>query len=286
MNYLKILGFQLQLELDCNSKDEYLIPTERYKQELEAMKDIITKKDSNVIILPEMSYQEELFNYWKELSKNKLIVAGSVYNEGVNQTAVFHEEKSYFIPKCNASGAEPMVRTIKKCSPTDFQQNHLEDHTFFLDRKKIVVLNCMEYYQNAYYIARNNPDIFAIICTCSNNNTQVFKEETKALHNHCENIYTFMINCISNYMGKSYAQGESYIYGPIQRHEQEWLKRDGYNLDNHCSSILNLSNEPEYIYGEFKNNFSRFGRSDEYENNPRNIEIGKIKVKERRNLNG
>ena len=54
------------------------------------VKDIITKKDSNVISLPEMSYQEELFNYWKELSKNKLIVAGSVYNEGVNQTAVFY----------------------------------------------------------------------------------------------------------------------------------------------------------------------------------------------------
>ena len=50
MNYLKILGFQLQLELDCNSKDEYLIPTERYKQELEAMKDKKTKKDIKRLI--------------------------------------------------------------------------------------------------------------------------------------------------------------------------------------------------------------------------------------------
>ena len=72
MNYLKILGFQLQLELDCNSKDEYLIPTERYKQELEAMKDIITKKDSNVIILPEMSYQEQLKNVLQQ-TFNKII---------------------------------------------------------------------------------------------------------------------------------------------------------------------------------------------------------------------
>lgn len=279
MNYLKVLGFQLQLELDCNSKDEYLIPTTIYKAELEAIKDIITKKDSDLIILPEMCYQKELYNYWKELSKNKLIIAGSFYDAGINNTVVFQENKSFFIQKRNASGAEPMVRTIKKCLPNDFQQNYLEEHTFFINEKKIVVLNCMEYYQNAYYLARDNPDIFAIVCICSNNNSQVFKEETRALHNHCENIYTFMVNCISNYMGNSYAKGESYIYGPIQRHEQAWLEKDGYVLDSHCSSILNLSNEPEYFYGEFKSNFSRFGRSDEYENNPRNIEIGKIKVK-------
>lgn len=286
MNYLKVLGFQLQVELDCNSKDEYLIQTARYKAELEAIKEIITQKESDVIILPEMCYQEELFNYWKELSRNKLIIAGSSYSDGINRTAIFHKNKSYFIPKCNASGAEPMVRTIEKCSSDNFQKNHLKEHTFLIEGKKVVVLNCMEYYQNAYYIARSNPDIFAIICICSNNNQQVFKEETKALHNHCENIYTFMVNCISNYMGSPYAKGESYIYGPIQRHEQEWLKREGYNLDNHCSSILTLSNDPEYFYGEFTNNFSRFGRSDYYENNPKNIETGKIKIKERRNLNG
>lgn len=281
MNYLKILGFQLQVELDCNHKEEYKIITPEFRNQIAIVQEIVKEKESDIIILPEMCYQEELFSYWKEQSKNKLIVAGSIYNKGINQTVVFFKNKGYYIPKCNASGAEPMSRTIKKCSPTNFIKNHLKEHTFEIKGKKLIILNCMEYYQNAYNIARENPDIFAIICICSNNNPKVFLEETRAIHNHCENLYTFMINCVSNYMGKPYAKGQSYIYGPIQKHEQEWLIKEGISVDNHCSSILNLTQEAEYFYGEFINNFSRFGRSDLYENNPKNIEIGKIRTRKK-----
>ena len=145
-----------------------------------------------------------------------------------------------------------------------------------IKNKKILILNCMEYYAHAYTISRKYEDIFAIICICSNSNQKVFIEESKALHNHSENIYSFVINCISNYQKEEYAKGNTYIYGPIQYHEQDWLKKEGFELENHSCSILKLSNKPEYFYGEFTNNFSRFGRSDNYQNNPKNIEIGNL----------
>ena len=129
---------------------------------------------------------------------------------------------------------------------------------------------------HAYTISRKFDDIFAIICICSNSNQKVFIEESKALHNHSENIYSFVINCISNYQKEEYAKGNTYIYGPIQYHEQDWLRKEGYDIDNHSCSILKLSNNPEYFYGEFTNNFSRFGRSDYYLNNPKNIETGSL----------
>lgn len=279
MDYLKVLGFQIKVQLDCNSKNEYLIKTKELELATKRMQEIINEKLADIIILPEMCYQEDLYNYWKDLSKDKLIIAGSIYNEGENQTVIFSNNKSFFIPKCNASSAEPMVRFIEECSSLDFINKHLQEHIFWIKGRKVVILNCMEYYQNAYSIARSANNLFALICICSNNNSKVFKEETRAIHNHCENLYTFMVNCISTYKNKPYAKGESYVYGPIQRQEQDWLKKERVIIDDHCSSILNLSSEPEYFYGEFTNNFSRFGRSDEYKNNPKNIEIGKIKVK-------
>ena len=56
----------------------------------------------------------------------------------------------------------------------------------------------------------------------------------------------------------------------------EDLKKEGIKIEEHPCSILTLSKNEEYFYGEFKNHFSRFGRSDTYENNPQNMEIGKL----------
>jgi len=134
----------------------------------------------------------------------------------------------------------------------------------------------MEYYQHAYTISRKYDDIFAIICICSNSNQKVFVEESKALHNHSENIYSFIINCISKYQKEEYARGNTYIFGPIQHREQAWLRKEGFDIENHPCSILKLSNNPKYFYGEFTNNFSWFERSNCYLNNPQNIEIGEL----------
>ena len=134
----------------------------------------------------------------------------------------------------------------------------------------------MEYYQHAYTIGREIKDIFAILCICSNNNQKLFIDESIALHNHSDNIYSFVLNCVSTYMGKDYAKGESYIFGPIQKYEQNFLKKEKIKQIDHCCSILNLSNVPQYFYGEFQSDFSKYGRSDNYINNPKNIEISKI----------
>ena len=277
MNYLKVLGFQLDVILDCNSKDEYLVDTKELREEMEDVKEIVSSKNPDVVILPEICYVSEFASYYEELSNGKLVVAGSIYKDGVNVTKVFQDGKLYNIPKCNASGAEPMIRNIDRCNTSEFLKHKLDEHTFFVGGKKIVVLNCMEYYQNAHYIARSIPDLFGIISICSNNNPKVFMDESRVIHNHVENIYTFMINCVSMYQGKPYGKGQSYVYGPIQGHEKEWLLKEGIVMDEHVSSILKLGSEAEYFYGEFVNDFSRFGRSDEYLNNPRNVEVGIIR---------
>ncbi|MCM1052547.1 MAG: hypothetical protein NC483_01030 [Ruminococcus sp.] len=280
MDYLKVLGLQLKVELDCDSKDEFLIRTPELNEQMESVKEIISLKNPDVIILPEMCYLDSMSSYYGDLSKDKLVIAGSIYDSGVNKTIVYNGNKRYEIPKCNASGAEPMVRFIDKCSPQDFLKYKLDEHTFMLGDKKLIVLNCMEYYQNAYYIAREAPGLFGIVCICSNNNPKVFLEESRVIHNHVEDIYTFMINSVSNYQGKPYGKGESYIYGPIQGHEKEWLLKEGVMMDDHACSILKLGESSEYFYGEFRQGFSRFGRSDEYLNNPRGVEVGTVRKRE------
>lgn len=279
MDHLSVLGCQLKVDLDCNSKDEYLITSIDFLRQIDVVKSLVKEKDPDVLIIPEMCYLEEMESYYKRISKDKLIIAGSMYKDGVNYTKVFHGGVLINIPKRNASGAEPMIRNISKCSSIDFIKNHLDSHTFMIKGKKIVVLNCMEYYQHAYMISRIIPDLFGIVCISSNNNQKVFIEESKAIHNHNENIYTFMVNAVSTYKKEDYAKGTSYVFGPSQSHEKEWLEMEGIESLDHVSSILKLGSIEEYFYGEFLNDFSRFGRSDNYINSPRNIEVGILRKK-------
>lgn len=275
-DFIRILGFQLQLELKSNAKYEYLINNEYYKNCLKSSFDIINKYKPDIVIFPEMSYSDEYQDIFTALSKNRLIIAGSIYRNEINTTIIFQNEKRFEIPKKYASGAEPMVRYIDKLNPETFLSNELKNHTFVVKNKKIIVLNCMEYYNVAYYVARSIKDVFAIVSPCSNNNPKVFKTESNAIHNHNENIYSFVVNCVSDYNGVPYAKGESYVYGPIQYHEKDWLKLEGITCDEHPSSILTLDNNPGYFYGEFTNDLVPYGRSDNYYNNPKNILVKKL----------
>lgn len=95
-----------------------------------------------------------------------------------------------------------------------------------------------------------------------------------AIHNHNESIYTFMLNCVSTYKDESYGDGQSYIYGPVSIHEKEWLSKEGVLTKKNPNHILSLSKDKiQYVYGEFmfSERLSRFGRSDNYINNPRTI---------------
>lgn len=275
-NYIKVLGFQIKLELESNPEKEYVIKNKEYERQLEESWKVIKERNPNIVIYPEMTYIDDNEKIMRSLSKEKLIVAGSIYRDKRNTTIIFQDGEKLELPKKYASGAEPMIRFQEKITPQEFLKQNLSSHTFEIEGKKVVVLNCMEYYHLAYYIAREYPDIFALISPCSNNNPKVFQMESNALHNHNENIYSFVVNSVSNYNHQKYGKGQSYIYGPIQYHEKDWLSQENILSTTHPSSILTLDDSPSYFYGKFTNNLVPYGRSDNYENNPKNILVKKI----------
>lgn len=281
-DYLSVCMFQLKVHLDCNSENEYLIETEDSLMQIEAAFRIIEEKKPDVSLFPEMAYLERYDKRYQELSISRIIVAGSYYKDGINTTVVFENGKKHELAKDYASGAEPMARKITFIQPKDFLRSKLKSHEFWVKGKKIYILNCMEYYHAAYYIARDGKlknKLFGIFTVCSNSNTHVFEEETVCIHNHNESLYTFTLNCVSTYKGKSYGDGQSYIYGPVSVHEKEWLVKEGIESKKNACHILSLSKEnAQFIYGKFvfPENLSRFGRSDKYLNNPRDVIVNNL----------
>ena len=176
-NYVKVLGFQIKLELESNSEKEYIIKNKEYERQLEESWKVVKEKNPNIVIYPEMTYIDDNEKILRKLSKEKLIIAGSIYRDKRNTTIIFQDGEKIELPKKYASGAEPMIRYQEKITPREFFKQNLSSHTFEIEGKKVVVLNCMEYYHLAYFIAREYSDIFAIISPCSNNNPMVFKED-------------------------------------------------------------------------------------------------------------
>ena len=277
ISYLSVCMFQLNICLESNSKDEYLIETDDVLKQLDDAFRIIEKYQPDIVLFPEMTYLEKHEETYRKLSKSRIIVAGSYYKRGINTTVVFEDGDKHEFEKSYASGAEPMARRIENVSIDEFLETQLKHHEFWIKGKKIYILNCMEYYQVAYYIARNEElkdKLFGIFAICSNANTHVFEEETICIHNHNENLYTFILNGIGTYQNKRYADGRSYIYGPISKYEKEWLKMDGIETKANVSHILSLSGKKsQFIYGKFAipDNLSRFGRSDNFLNTPKDL---------------
>lgn len=281
-NYLSVCMFQLKLQLDCDSKDEFLIETSDVLKQLEECFRILEEYQPDIAMFPEMAYLERFEEIYQKQSKGKIIVAGSHYKDGINTTVIFEDGTKHEIPKCYASGAEPMARKITFFSPEEFIKTHLTDHEFWIKGKKIYILNCMEYYHTAYYIARNpelKDKLFGIFVICSNSNTRVFEEETLCIHNHNEGLYTFVLNCVSTYQNADYGDGKSYIYGPISIHEKDWLRMEGIESKKSVCHILSLTtSNAEFVYGKFMFHeyLSRFGRSDSYLNNPRDVIVQEL----------
>lgn len=279
--YLSVIMFQLKLEIVCDCQKDSLILTKEYYSQMKNSIDAIKKFMPDICIFPEMSYQEIYANELKELSKEgRIIIFGSNYIGNTNKTKVFIDGKLHEITKRYPCGSEPMIRFYEKLDVNDFISDYLNEHEFYIKDQKIYVLNCLEYYQTAYIIARNyelSKDLFAFIVPCSNSNPNVFMDESKALHNHNENIYSFVCNRIKNKGEKGY--GKSYIYGPIQYHEKDWLKEEGIHSDDHNASILTLDDStPSYTFGKFliPNSISRFGRSDYYANTPKEVIVNNL----------
>lgn len=277
--YLSVCMFQLKVDLDCNSKNEYLIETKETLRQMEKAFQTIEKLQPDISLFPEMTYMQRYEKTYKKLSTDRIIVAGSYYQKGINTTVIFSNGVKHEIPKGYASGAEPMARIVSYIPPEEFLQTQIKEHEFWIKDKKIYILNCMEYYHVAYYIARNENlknKLFGIFAVCSNSNTHVFEEESVCIHNHNENLYTFVLNCVSNYKGEEYGDGQSYIYGPVSGHEKEWLRKEKIESKKNVCHLLSLGKDDiKYIYGKFlfPENLSRFGRSDMYINNPRDIVV-------------
>lgn len=280
-NYLSVLMFQLNLHIECTSTHDYLVVNEDYHKQLKKCIEIINELEPDIVIFPEMACEKEYADILLELSKkDKLIVFGSTYIDHINYTVVYNNGELNLVQKRFPCGSEPMVRYIPKISPTDFVKKHLAEHEFHIKGQKVYVLNCLEYYETAYMIARDpklSSDLFGFIVPCSNSNPKVFMDESKALHNHNEFIYSFVTNRIRGDNTNRY--GRSYIYGPIQYHEKDWLKEEGIESDVHNASILNLDKDtPSFAYGRYAvgKELSRFGRSDCYLNTPLDVTVKKL----------
>jgi len=279
--FLSVLMFQLRVTEMENGKEEYIVENESYFNQMNSSFDKIAALKPDLVVYPEMCYLDLFRERFKKESVGRLIVAGSSYRGGVNQTIVFNNGKVTLVTKRYSSGAEPMARKTEYIEPSVFLRDYLAEHIFEVKGKKVCVLNCMEYYRAAYFLARDkelSKDLFAIVSPCSTSNIEVFEDETKAMHNHNEFLYSFVVNCISTYQTKEYATGESYIYGPIYKHEKHWLAEEGFKASNHPSSIVQMGKTASYLYGEFASDerMSRFGRSDFYESNPRGIVTGEL----------
>lgn len=276
-NYLAVVSFQLELEITCNHRNDVLLPSPFYYAQMKQCIQVLKDKKPHIAIFPEMSYQKQYEKELQLLSHDSFIVFGSTYLNSLNYTKVFYKGKNFDILKRYACGSEPMVRILDKPSIHDFLEKHLLDHTFEVEGNKIYVLNCLEYYQVAYYIARDpllNENLFGFIVPCSNSNPNVFLQESKAIHNHNERLYSFVCNRVKPKEPKQY--GRSYIFGPIQYHEKDWLAEEGIQGENHPSSILTLSqNIASYSYGWYAipKVISQFGRSDFYISTPKQVTI-------------
>lgn len=283
--FIKIICFQLKQTLDFDSVDEFLIPDKSYHKQMQTCIEKIEQYSPDIAVFPEMSFSADYSEKLLELSKNMLIVFGSSYINGTNITIVYQNNKTYNISKLCASGAEPMARKQANYISHSTIRQKMQDHCFNVKGKKIYVLNCMEYYQAAYYIARDktlNKNLFGFISPCVNSNQKVFEQETKAIHNHNDKIYSFVVNCIATYGGKEYAKGETYIYGTLLKHEREWLKMSfpSAYIADHGAGIAKLSvSKPSFVFGEyFAGDLSRFGRSDFYVTTPKNMIIDDLKI--------
>ena len=77
-DYLSVCMFQLKVNLDCNSQDEYLIETEETLMQMESAFRIIEKFKPDISLFPEMTYLERYDKKYQELSISRIIDRKSV----------------------------------------------------------------------------------------------------------------------------------------------------------------------------------------------------------------
>jgi hypothetical protein len=282
---MKMLGLQLEVEENIEGLREFInesIIIDKIKKSFKLIKSL----EPDIVLFPEMCYIPSIHKDYLSLSYNRLIVAGSHYNDqNENITVIYQNGKMFTLPKIYPSPDEPMfLSRINILEPTEIilkWENEIKEgllpNYFFktVNNKIAVVLNCIDYYKLAYYIARSpilSKDLLILLSPCSNNRVEVFIEESKAIHNHNVNIYSFIINACSVLNTQSYAVGKSYLFGVIDPYSNSNQFKSKQNIE-HFSSILNIDNGNKAIFIDTIDNFSLLKRSDLYQKNPKNIQI-------------
>lgn len=284
-NYISVLMIQAQLNVEVTPVHELCLFDDNWHNQFKHSKELIENYHPDIILYPETFYNPDCESDFIDMSLNSLVVAGSTYTGHQNETIVFSKGKRHNIFKNNPSPLEVASKYMEYQSFNNLVETGLwrqNQHTFQVKNKDVIVLNCMEYYNSAYFIARSNKynqNLFGILCPCSSSNIELFEQESIALTNHKENIYTFLCNRISA-REDSTTKGNSYIYGAISRTQKVLIKQQYPNETNlsHACGIAKLSNKPSWIYGKFAitDNLSPFGRSDNFLSTPRSLMIDSL----------
>ena len=275
--YLNVCFAQLSLTLENSDTSEFLVENEGYHSQMESILKHLETSEFDVMVFPEISFSKKYSDRLLSLSKGRLIVFGSTYIDGENITVVYYDGKEQLIKKRFLCAVEPAVRSCERISVNKFLTTYLKEHTFTLYGKKIIVLNCAEYYNTAYMIARNSrysKNLFGFIVPCANNNTKVFLEESRAIHNHNSEIYSFVVNAVGTYSGKNYAKGESYVFGKVSPFEKECAT---YSRLEHPGNICYLDDGAYLVTANYlMQNYSPFYRSDNFYFTPKNFNVVKL----------
>ena len=279
--YISVLMIQAVLDVECTAEYELCTGGESWRRQFDHSKSLIEAHNPDIVIYPETFYLSESAAEFEELSNGRLIVAGSTYVDKQNETIVFQDGKIHRILKNNPSPLEIASRYMPYQTFDSLIDEGLWNegaHIFKVKGEDVLVLNCMEYYNSAYFISRSkkyNSNLFGILCPCSSSNMSLFEQETIAINNHREDVYTFLCNRISP-KGKSTTKGGSYIYGMISRIEKDFIRQmySGYKLEHICG-IVKLGSDPTWVYGEYAipEGVSPFGRSDRFMRTPMNLTV-------------
>lgn len=276
--YFKVLFAQLKLKLDYDGEKEFLIGEDEYFKQMDEVIKIIDNDCYDVILFPELAYHENYDGYFRKISKDKIIVFGSVYIDNFNYTIVYNNNEKFYVKKMFSSPVEPAIRYLENIDVKSFLKDCLKEHTFKLKNKKFVVLNCAEYYKVAYFIARDrvmSKDLFGFLVPCANNKVNVFLDESVAIHNHNEGIYSFIVNSVATYKNEKYSLGQSYVFGKISPFERSCLNKE-YLLDR-ANNICYLNDSSYVVVGSYLcKGGDKYCRSDNFKHTPKNMKIIKI----------
>ncbi len=275
--YLNVCFAQLSLTLENSDTSEFLVENQAYHSQMERVLNYLESNEFDVMVFPEISFSKKYSDRLLSLSKGRLIVFGSTYIEGENITVVYYDGKEHLVKKRFLCAVEPAVRSCERISVSKFLTAYLKEHTFTLYGKKIIVLNCAEYYNAAYMIARSSrysKNLFGFIVPCANNNTKVFLEESRAIHNHNSEIYSFVVNAVGTYSGKNYAKGESYVFGKVSPFEKDCAT---YSRLEHPGNICYLDDGAYLVTANYlMQNYSPFYRSDNFYFTPKNFNVVRL----------